>query len=152
MILYGHTAYVADWAGRQLGIADWGPCATIAVLRDMEIVAAAVFNNYRHPNIDISFATTTVRWATPHVVREILKYPFDQLGCKRISIVTEASNQRARAFALRLGFREEGIHPDALPSGDAVTLGLLASDAARWIGVGRYRQVSTIATGHTDSR
>jgi hypothetical protein len=34
---------------------------------------------------------------------------------------------------LRLGFRQEGIHTDALPMGDAVSYGLLAKDAAKWI-------------------
>jgi RimJ/RimL family protein N-acetyltransferase len=44
-----------------------------------------------------------------------------------------ATNQPARAFLCRLGFKQEGIHPDALPDGDAVTYGLLRKDAARWL-------------------
>ena len=134
MILYGHKAWVARWAGERLGVDDWGPCTTIAVLRNWEIVAAAVYNNYRHPNIEGSFVTTDPRWATPGVVRTMFRYPFVQLECKRVTATIEAKNQRIRAFLCRLGFREEGYHVDALPSGDAITLGLLAKDAARWIG------------------
>lgn len=149
MILYGRSQYVAAWAGERLGIADWGPCQAIGVLRDMELVAAAVFNNYRHPNIEISFVVSSPRWATPLAVRSILQYPFDQLGVKRLTSVTEATNQRARAFLSRLGFREEGVHPDALPTGDAITYGLLARDASRWLTQGRTgnRQIIPIGAG-----
>lgn len=134
MILYGFDRAVARWAGERLGIADWGPCKTIGVMRDGELVAAAVFNQYRHPNIEISFVTSSPRWATPKAVRAIMRYPFVQLQCKRLTSTTEAKNQRATAFLCRLGFTQEGYHPDALPTGDAVTFGLLARDAARWIG------------------
>lgn len=138
MILYGAEGPInrslAAWAGQRLGIADWGPCKTMGVLRHGEIVAVAVFNQYRHPNIEISFVTANPRWATPEAVRAIMAYPFRQLRCKRITSTTEATNQRARAFLCRLGFSQEGYHPDALPTGDAVTYGLLARDAERWLG------------------
>lgn len=138
MIIYGTQGplnrYLSKWAERRLEVEDFGLCKTIGVMCDDEIVAVAVFNQWRHPNIEISFVTSDRRWATPEAVRAILRYPFVQLGCKRITSTTEAKNQRARAFLCRLGFREEGYHPDALPNGDAVTYGLLARDAARWIG------------------
>ena len=66
-------------------------------------------------------------------IRAMLRYPFVQLSCVRLTAVTPARNVRARAFLARLGFRQEGVHPDALPGGDAVSYGLLARDAARWI-------------------
>ena len=134
MILYGFDQAVARWAGDRLGVSDWGPCRAIGILRGGDLVAAAVYSQYRHPNIEISFVTSSRSWATPGAVYAIMRYPFVQLGCKRLTSTTEATNQRARAFLCRLGFREEGYHPDALPAGDAVTYGLLARDAARWIG------------------
>jgi RimJ/RimL family protein N-acetyltransferase len=66
-------------------------------------------------------------------VSAILRYPFVQLRCARVTAVTQSQNARARGFLCRLGFRQEGVHPDALPSGDAVSYGLLARDATRWI-------------------
>jgi RimJ/RimL family protein N-acetyltransferase len=147
LILYGHTEYVADWAARQLGIAAFGPCTTIAVVRNFEIVAAAVFHDYRPPNIEISFVTTDRAWSTPQFVHAVFQYPFDQLGCKRLTSITSASNQRARAFLCRLGFRQEGIHPEALPEGEtAISYGLLASDAARWLRIGRVGKKLSISS------
>ena len=138
MIVYGKDAMLARWAGERLGIVLKEPLVTIGVEIDGEIVGAAVFNNYQHPNIDITFVTTTPRWATKGAFRAILGYPLLQLGCKRITAITEATNQPTRAFLCRLGFRQEGYHPEIFPtregfSGDGVSYGLLARDAARWL-------------------
>jgi RimJ/RimL family protein N-acetyltransferase len=147
MLIYGHDAWVGKWAGDRLGISDWGACRAIGVTRHGEMVAAAVFHQYRHPNIEISFVTTDRHWATKKVVQGILGYPFLQLGCKRLTAITEATNQRTRAFLCRLGFHQEGIHPDAFDSGNAVTYGLLRKDAARWLAEDTdHRQVSPICT------
>jgi RimJ/RimL family protein N-acetyltransferase len=133
MLIYGWDRELARWAGEQLGISDFGPCVAIGVAHNGKIVAAAVYNQYRHPNIQVTFVTTSPRWASPGAVRGIIGYPFNQLKCRRITAITEATNQPARAFLCRLGFRAEGYHPDALPSGDSVTYGLLYCDAIRWI-------------------
>lgn len=133
MLIYGHDPAVAAWAGQQLGISDWGPCRAIGVARHDNLVAAAVFHQYRHPAIEISFVTTTRHWATPKTVRGIMRYPFVQLGCRRLTAITEASNETARAFLVRMGFRQEGVHPDAFESGAAISYGLLRADASRWL-------------------
>lgn len=133
MLLYGHDAALARWAGERLGIRDWGPCVAIGVIARGKLVAVAVYHQYRHPAIEGSFVTIDKHWATRQTVAGLLRYPFIDLGCKRITAITEATNQRTRAFLCRLGFREEGYHPDSFESGDAVSLGLLRKDAARWL-------------------
>lgn len=124
---------LVEWASDRLGLKSFGPCQAIGVRHKDQIVAVAVFNQYLHPNIEITFVTSSPRWASPTTVRAILSYPFKQLGCKRITAITEAANQPARAFLCRLGFAQEGEHPDALTTGMAVSYGLLARDAARWL-------------------
>lgn len=133
MLIYEGDAAVARWAAERLGFESFGPCSSIGVERNGVIVAAAVFNNFRWPDIEITFVRSDAHWATPHVVRTILRYPFIQLNCKRITAITEATNHRARGFLCKLGFQQEGYHPDARPSGDAVSFGLLRDAAARWI-------------------
>jgi RimJ/RimL family protein N-acetyltransferase len=133
MLLFDKDAVLIRWAGERLGIADFRPCSTIGVERHGEIVAVAIYNNYRPPCIDITFVSSSPRWASKHVIRTMLRYPFVQLGCKRLTAVTAAQNVTARAFLQRLGFFQEGVHPDALPTGDAVSHGLLAKHAARWL-------------------
>lgn len=133
MIILGRDRELARWAGDRLGIDNFGLCITIGVARNDEIVAVAVYNNWRPPNIEITFVTSTPRWASRENIRLILGYPFLQLGCKRISAMTAIDNDKAQAFLQRLGFKPEGFHPDALPSGDAVSYGLLWPQAQRWI-------------------
>lgn len=127
------TDTLVKWASDRLGLKSFGPCTAIGIVHHSKLVAVAVFNEYRHPNIEITFVTSSPRWASPQSVRAILAYPFKQLGCKRITAITEATNQPARAFLCRLGFKHEGTHPDALPNGTAITYGLLARDAAPWL-------------------
>jgi len=148
VLLYGWNRELAAWAADRLDLKnfDFGPCVSIGVIHKDQIVAAAIYNEYRHPNIQVTFVTASPRWASPGAVKTIIRYPFIQLGCKRITAITSATNQPARAFLCRLGFREEGYHPDALPSGDAVTYGLLVKDAARWLSEDNKR-VETITSG-----
>lgn len=133
MLLFGCDEPLAKWAGDRLGMEIGKPNTSIGVVHRNEIVAVAVFNNYRPPNIEITFVTSSPRWASPGAVKAIMRYPFKQLGCKRITAVIEATNQPARAFNCRLGFKLEGIHPDMFASGAAESYGLLLEDAQRWV-------------------
>lgn len=134
MLLYNHDIALARWAGERLGISDWGPCRAIGVLRRGDLAAVAVFHHFRFPDIEISFVTCDKHWATPATVRGILRYPFIQIGCKRLTAITEEMNQPTRVFLSRLGFRQEGTHPDVFLSGAAISYGLLRKDAEKWLG------------------
>jgi len=136
MLIYGHDSELSLWVGLQLGLK--GPVrgvnpTAIGVSRHGSIVAAALFSNYQPPTIEITFVTTTPRWASREMIKGILAYPFVQLSCKRITAITEECNGPARVFLERLGFRQEGIHPDAFPSGAGISYGLLRQDAERWL-------------------
>lgn len=146
MLVYGHNGIAAPggnivpngwlvaWVSKRLGISDFGRCVTIGVMHHGDIVAVALYNKYLYPNIEITFVIASPHWASPGAVRGILSYPFKQLHCKRITATIEATNTKARAFVTRLGFKQEGYHPDVFDHGDAVTYGLLRSDARRWMG------------------
>jgi RimJ/RimL family protein N-acetyltransferase len=134
VILYDQHTPMLKWLSDRLGMDMVGPDRkAVGVLRGNELVAVVAWSNFVWPDIHVHMASTTPRWCTRSHVREILYYPFVQLQCKRVTALTEATNQRARAFLCHLGFRQEGIHPDACPNGDVVSLGLLARDAARWL-------------------
>lgn len=133
MLIFNADEALASWAGRQLRMEIAKPNTSIGVAHKGQLVAAAVFNNFRWPNIEITFVTTSARWASPGAVKAILRYPFLQLRCKRVTAIIEATNQPARAFLCRLGFKLEGTHPDVFVSGAAETYGLLRQDATRWV-------------------
>jgi ribosomal-protein-serine acetyltransferase len=62
----------------------------------------------------------------------LLDQAFGPLGLARVTIHTEAANQRSRALAARLGFTEEGLHRQAIvirdQRRDEVVYGLLAGE------------------------
>jgi len=133
MLVYGRDRDVARWVGERLDVFDFGPCSAIGIVRDGHLVAGAVFHQYRHPSIEMSFASTTPRWASRDVIRAIVRYAFLQLNCRRLTCITPEENERAITALERVGFRREGRHPEALPTGTAVSLGLLRDQADRWL-------------------
>ncbi len=62
----------------------------------------------------------------------LLDQAFGPLGLARVTVHTEAANQRSRALAARLGFTEEGLHRRAIvirgQRRDEVVYGLLADE------------------------
>jgi RimJ/RimL family protein N-acetyltransferase len=124
---------LAQWVGVKLGRQFQLPCRCIGVSRGDELLAVALFNNYDPPNIEITFVTTTPRWASRQVIGRILAYPFRELGCRRLTAVTSARNIPTRAFLRRLGFSEEGFHPELFEDSDGVSYGLLRRNAERWL-------------------
>lgn len=143
MLLYGHDRELSLWAGQQLGfgcaIRTGAPPVAIGVALKGEIVAAAVYHDYRPPSIEVTFVTTTPRWASRSNIKAILHYPFVQLGCKRVTAITPEDNTQARAFLERLGFQKEGVHPNVYKDNDmaGISYGLLRCDAERWLSNGQ---------------
>ncbi len=133
-LIWGHDAAVAEWVGARLDIADFGLCVALGVVdRQGSLIGGCIFNNYRHPNIEATIATTSPRWCSRGVLSGIFAYPFRQLRCTRVTAITEVMNQPARAFLCRLGFQEEGTLRKAFPGGiDAVVHGMLTEEC-RWI-------------------
>jgi len=133
ILVAGQDKAICRWVGDRLGIDDFGACKTMGFIDHGVLVAGVVFNNYRHPNIEASIATSTPRWCNRGILSAIFHYPFIQAGCTRVTATTEATNQPARAFLCRLGFQQEGVIRQALPGGaDAVIYGLLR-DECRWL-------------------
>lgn len=132
MILLEADKEVAAWVGKRLGIEDFGPNVTMGFAHNGTLIAGAVFNNYRHPSIEISFAADSPKWATRGNIACLLQYPFVQLGCLRLTAYIKASNTRARTFTAYLGFDQEGYHPHGFPDDDAVSYGLLR-EKNRWM-------------------
>lgn len=128
---------LAQWAAERIahvGPAGFGPCVAIGVAEGDLVVAAAVFNNWRAPNVELSMAADGPRWCRPAVVGAILRYPFLELGARNVVTVTGRRNKRARRLNAGLGFREAGTIPAGMESGDDAVIGYLTRAAAeRWL-------------------
>lgn len=141
-LVLGRDREVADWTKARIPHAhEWGPFSAIGVADESEnLIAGVVFNNY-HPHyksIEISTASSTRRWLTKSLITGISAYPFEQLGCQRVTAATPRNAHTARQFLETFGFQPEGIVRLGFGSQDAHIFGLLATEwAAHRYNLGR---------------
>lgn len=98
------------------------------------ILAVMVTHSFdrEHGNAQISMAASSPRWATRAVIAKLLSYPFEWLGCQRITTLIPASNERAIRFNEGIGFKREGLARRGFGSEDCMILGLLKEERPAW--------------------
>jgi len=129
------TAFIT---ARAPHVTSLGQHVCIAVVRGdsptAPLIAGLAFNEYRSGrDIQIHMAAKSPRWATRRIWGEILRYPFIQLGCARLTACTGSRNTRCARMLEGIGFRLEGQLREFYPDEDLLIYGLLAKDAAKWI-------------------
>lgn len=141
-LLYGQKEFVAHWVASRIPLMAqvvasnppgeaFGPCNAIGVVDENGTPVGGVVYHQWQPifrTIDLSFAADTPRWLTPALVRALLSYPFDDLGCQRVTALTPKRNRRARRFLEKFGFKREGCVARGFDSDDAIISGLLVED------------------------
>lgn len=114
---------------------DWSRSSVVARVSGLLPVAVLVYNHYDKPDIWMHVAAEPGRiWCTPDFLAHIFGYPFIQLDCGRVTALVARPDTRLRKLVLHLGFVEEGVLREALPTGDAlIAYGMLRREC-RWIG------------------
>lgn len=111
------TEFLRAWLEERLPDTNLGnDSVCIGVWRDDKLAAVAGFCNYKHVDIEISFASDNPRWATKETIAYILAFPFMQLKTQRCTAMVLKSNKRCRKLLNGLGFKEEGRHAHAGPN------------------------------------
>lgn len=120
--------YVAQKQGQT---EDWKNFVAIGLLNSNdELIAGVVFDGYSHPNICMHISAERL---SKNFMDAIVRYPFEQLQCKRITGTILKSNKKSRRFANHMGFKLEGIMRDAHKDGDVCIYGLMKKDAKKWM-------------------
>lgn len=139
-LIFGHDEALIGWAQERypevMQIGGFArPATTIGLWDGKSIQAVAIFNNFCHYDVQVSFVASTPRWATKGSIRAILSYPFRQLRVKRMTAITAKSNKRSRKLLKGLGFQLEGVHPFGnYGAGPSVSYGLYANVAEqKWL-------------------
>lgn len=135
MIVWGQDAAVAryvlskvrDLPGESLQPAFIG--ALIA--RNGQPVGGVLYTTFSPTNLYLHCAIEGP--VTRGDIAEVLGFAFNSFGVLRVTACIAKANKKSRAFVRRLGFRQEGVHPCALPNGRTlVTTGLLR-DHCKWL-------------------
>jgi RimJ/RimL family protein N-acetyltransferase len=109
------------------------PFTAIGLERDGEIIAATIYNYYSGASIAMSFAAIPGRrWLTREYLHAIFRYPFVQLGVRRVTGYVATRNFASVRFAYKLGGKLEGVMRKALPDDDLLVFGLLREEC-KWI-------------------
>lgn len=125
---------------RELG---FGPCVAFGIVRRGQLIGGVVFNNYRGHDIHMSVAFEGKGSFLPGAVRALCEYPFEQLGCRRVTAITGKKNKRARKILERIGFTLEGVAKHGLDGfEDAMIFGLLRENC-KWL---KHDDISTSRT------
>nr|CRH05499.1 conserved protein of unknown function. Putative Acyl-CoA N-acyltransferase [Candidatus Magnetococcus massalia] len=135
-MIAGPHAEVAQWVGRMMSpMVHFSPHArTLTAVVDDEPMMAVVYDNFRQRDLEMSLAALSPRWCRRDVLRAAFAYPFEQLGCRRITSLVPRSNQKSRRLAEGLGLRLEGVVRCAMEGDeDAMVYGMLKEEC-RWLG------------------
>lgn len=95
----------------------------IGLEKDGELVAGVLYESFNGHNVWMHVAAAPGRlWATRKFLETCADYPFNQLGCSRVSGYVEASNAASRALCEHLGFTQEATLKGAASDGGDVIL------------------------------
>jgi len=134
-LVYNQSETVIKWAEKQLDTRfSLKTSIGIGIINDdnYRLMAGVVYHNFRAPkNIEMSIASVG-NWSSRSILKALFNYPFNQLGCSRVTTIVDINNTHTIIFLEKVGFIKEGIMRDANPDGDAVILGLLKTEC-RWI-------------------
>jgi RimJ/RimL family protein N-acetyltransferase len=112
-VLYGHDAFVAQWVVDRIPHAEhFGPASALGVIdKDGKAVAGVVYHDFipAYGTLQLSMVAETPRWATRSILKELLTYPFEQLGVRKVWTATPLKNQRALRFNKGIGFKQEAV-------------------------------------------
>ena len=101
--------------------------------RNGELVAGVLYEGYNGVNVWMHVRAEPHRWFNYEFLRYCFTYPFEELGCARVSGFVEASNERARRFDERLGFEPEAVLKGAARDGGDVILYVMWRDKCRFL-------------------
>jgi len=112
-LLYGHDKQVADFVARTVPGLErgFGPCKTIGVVNDGNLVAGLVYHNWNpeHGVIEISGSALDPHWLTRPILREMFDYPFNRCGCQLVVMRVSPHNKRLHRQLKAYGFKSYKI-------------------------------------------
>lgn len=126
-IIWEPAAVIAGWAGGIIGCVFMPPYTAAALVDEQgKIRTAVVFNNWNNSNIDVSVASTG--FVHPKLVAECGDYVFRQLKCRRASLYTRPTNQKAIRALEHMGAKFEARIEDYFPDADALLYRVKSED------------------------
>lgn len=132
MILTDQPDVVGTWVAMKTG-SRWvcGMGTAIGVLKEGTLIGGITYTNWNGRNVWMDVAGEG-RWLSKKLLWMAFDYPFNQLGCNRVSGWVEEANTEAQRFDEHLGFTLETRLKDAGTTGD-VLIYRMYRDECKWV-------------------
>lgn len=129
---------VAEWVRRQvphLKNDEWASgFHALGVVRNGKFVGGVVYHEYRTFDIHLTAAfDRKSNWALPGTLRALATYPFETLGCVRLTAMAGRKNKRARKALEKIGFTFVGVAKRGLDGFEDAMLYELLKENCRWL-------------------
>lgn len=133
--------HVVEWVAKRTNEFGNFGCATgIGQLEQYDgiqgkswrLVAGVAYAEWNGVNVVCHIAAEGKRWMSREFLWTMFDYPFNQLGCTRLTACVGEGNLPSRKFVEHLGFTLEARLEKAHPSGDILIYKLGKPDA-RWL-------------------
>lgn len=96
---------VKEWVKERTGLTLGETSVAIGEERNGHIIAGVSYDCWTKNNIFVSMAVDES--PSKEFWQVVSSYPFDQLGCSRITAMLESGNERSKKLTLHGGFKEE---------------------------------------------
>lgn len=110
---------VGQWVCERTG-GTYSPVdsAAIGLARDDTLIAGVLYDHYNQASVAMHVAADVRQWLNRAYLQACFRYPFLQLGVRKVLGLVDATNKQARRFDEHLGFSLEAVIADAAPGGD----------------------------------
>lgn len=113
----------------------FGEYTALAKVDNTGIVVGVIYNNFTTDssrkiiNCEMHVAARPgAKWATREFLFHAFNYPFNEMGCKRVTGLVKEDNTQALKTNYRLGFKKEGVIRKGMDDQDLILLGMLRSE------------------------
>lgn len=131
-IVWDQPERVMQFVAERTGEDAYRDYTAIGLEHAGELVAGVVYALYtgRGGSVLMHVASDGTRqWMSRSYLAACFRYPFVQLGCRRVTGLVRADNPEAQRFDEHLGFRREGLLRQGATDGiDMILYGMLASE------------------------
>ena len=121
---------VVSWVARKTNeFGSFGTDIGIGWAKNGQLVAGVAYADWNGQNVVCHIASDgSRRWLTREYLWTIFDYPFNQLGCKRITVCVGQGNAASTRFVRHLGFTLEAQLEGAHPTGALLIFRLFRQD------------------------
>lgn len=120
-----------QWAANLLDInrGYFGNCSTIAVWNKQKLCTVVVYSSFNGINCEVTVASTNKWWLRKDILKILFKYPFDELGCRRTTLLVREDKKSVLRLVENMGFVREGCIRQLNDDGtNCIILGMLNSE------------------------